>query len=152
MSGAITLNGPNLGDYQNFIANVMGIPSTVLPATTPVIALSFSVAMESVNPALACVGLIYPLAVYNYAGDLLLNFATDQPGYDFFAKIQKQYQLATFVPGVLSTVSDEGTSNSWFNADAMRAFTLSDLHRLKTPYGRQYLQFAQSYGTLWGLS
>ena len=34
----------------------------------------------------------------------------------------------------------------------MKDFTLANLQNLKTPYGRQYLAWAQAYGPLWGLS
>jgi len=47
---------------------------------------------------------------------------------------------------------DEATSQTLLTPEAMKGLTLADLQNLKTPWGRQYLAFAQSYGTLWGIT
>jgi hypothetical protein len=36
--------------------------------------------------------------------------------------------------------------------DFVKTLTLANLQQLKTPWGRQYLAYAQSAGPLWGLS
>ena len=149
---------PTLAGFQDFIQNVMGINTTVLPTTNPVIAMAFAVALEIVNRLICQVSpLMYALAVYNLAGDNLLNYAQDQPGapavpgsgdpgLPFFAYTRKTLDLNGFISGVIQSSSDQGTGNSMVVQEAAKNFTLADLQNLKTPYGRQYLAIAQRYG------
>jgi len=117
------------------------------------IQMSFQVALETVNTAIAQASCqIYALAVYNLAADRLLNYANDLPGQSYFTNLRKDWNLTAPVVGVASSGSDAGTSSSWLNPKQLETLTLSDLQTLKTPYGRQYLGFAQAYGTLWGLT
>lgn len=144
---------PNLTDFLTFIRQQMGITSTVLPDSDPSIAMSFNVAMEIVNPMLGTISpLMYTLAVYNLGGDNLLNFAQDQTGQTYFAKLRQSWNLLGFVGGVIEASEDESTSQNMAVPDAAKLFTLANLQQLKTPYGRTYLQIAQSYGYNWGLS
>ena len=144
---------PTLAGYIAWIYSVIGIPPTELPSNSPVIAMSFNISLEIVNLALSQVSpTIYELAVYNLAGDSLLNYAPNQPNSTYFSELRQQLDLTGFVPGVISGSSDESTSQTILTPDAMKNLTLMDLQNLKTPYGRQYLAFAQAYGTLWGLT
>lgn len=166
-------NPPTLAGYQSFVLNIMGISTSILPADSSYIAWSFAVAMTVVNPALnfassALPGLpsinIFALAVYNLAGDYLLNWAQDavgapiyketaeNQGLPFFAYMRYAYNLNGFVPGVITSSSDADTSQALVVPEALKTLMLSDLQNLKTPYGRQYLAWAQRYGTLWGLT
>lgn len=151
----------------------MGIDTTVLPDSNPVIAMAYEVARAIVNPALATVCApfpppasplvsIYALAVYNLAGDNLLNYAQDQPGAKpvagsdppapYFQNLRKVWNMTGFVSGIVQASSDEGTSVTLVVMDAAKNFTLGNLQNLKTPYGRQYLAFAQDYGPgPWGI-
>lgn len=152
---------PTLAGFQSFITNIMGIPSLALPSTSPVIAWVFDYALATVNPLL---GLItapagssppvsyYVMAVYNLAGDQLVNLAPDQPGRTYFADMRNSYELNAFVPGVVSSTGDEGTNTSIAVSEALNRLTLSDLQNLKTPWGRQYLMLAQKMGSNWGLT
>ena len=159
MSGSAT---PTLSGFIWFIQNVMGINAAALPTTSPVIAWCLAVSQNYVNPDLAYIGNalpglpatnLYVEATYNLAGDYLLNVAQDQPGITFFADAQKTMNLTTFVAGVVSAASDESTSTSILNTEAMKGFTLANLQNLKTPWGRRYLAIAQSAGpTIWGLT
>lgn len=155
---------PTLAGFQNFIATVMGISSTVLPPSSPVIPMAFAVALEIVNVAINQASpLVYTLAVYNLGGSNLLNYAQDQPGappvagsdppLPFFAWTRKQWDLNGFVSGVVQSAGDQATSTSLIVQEAAKNFTLGDLQNLKDPYGRQYLAFAQRYGpTIVGVS
>lgn len=115
---------------------------------------SFTMAMDLVNTDLsAAPGMIYPLAVYNLAADRLLNFAPDVQNQTFFKDVRAQFRMTDISVGVSSSVNDQGTSVGILNPESMQGFTLLDLQTLKTPYGRAYMAFAQSYGgALWGLS
>ena len=95
----------------------------------------------------------YAMAVYNLAGDRLVNFAQDQVGQTFFQTMRTNLGLNSFVGGVISATADNGTSQSMVVPEAMETLTFSDLSTLKTPWGRQYLGMAQDYGAgPWGIS
>jgi hypothetical protein len=162
---------PTLAGFQAFITGVMNIKPTDLPPTSPTIQMAFAVALAIVNPALRCspipsadaagvplsaggaTSTMYDLAVYNLAGSNLLNFAQDQPGRRYFARLRKKLNITGFVSGVVQSSGDEGTNVSLVVQDAAKAFTLANLQQLKDPYGRQYLAIAQSYGpATWGMA
>lgn len=161
--------GPTLTGYLAFLRDVAGIPVPALPDNAPVIPISLSVSLGIVNMQLQCVGYvptailaqaglptngptIYDLACYNLATDRLINFAPDQSGSTFFADLRSSFSINTFVAGVIASTFDQGTGQTMVVPDAMKGLTLSDLQRLKTPYGRQYLEFAQAAGDLWGIT
>lgn len=166
---------PNLAGFQWFLVNVAGISAVDLPPTTPVVAFAFDVALGLVNPALALVGIPnsssfsytrsqFDLAVYNLATDLVVNYAVDPPGAQivttrpdgtqltYFDFLRFKYGIGGFQSGVVNSVSDVSTSTSLEVIEAAKTFTLANLQNLKTPYGRNYLAIAQSYGPLWGLT
>lgn len=144
---------PTQAGFLDFVRNVMQISTTVLPDSSPSIATAYSVALEIVNDQLALASsTMYTYAVYNLAGDNLVNYAPDQQGQTYFADLRKTLNLAGFVSGVIQASSDESTSESMVVQDAAKEFTLADLQNLKTPWGRTYLGIAQRYGTVWGLT
>lgn len=137
---------PTLAGFITFTVDVMEIDPLYLPADSPVIVFAFQVACEAVNGALRSLPFLYEQAVYNLAGDLLLNFAQDQSGRDFFRKTRAELGITKFTPGMIASTSDAPSSTSLLNIEAMKNFTLSDLQRTKTFYGRTYLEIAQNYG------
>lgn len=151
---------PTLAGFTAFIRSVMGITTVNLPDNSPVIPMALSVALAIVNPALACVGYtpgaagtisvsIYTLAVYNLAGDNVINFAPDPgsgPTPTYFSELRTKFNTNAFVSGVISASNDESTGQSLVVQEAAKNFTLMNLQNLKTPWGRQYLAFAQAYG------
>lgn len=144
---------PTLAGFQWFILNIMGINTVVLPADSAVIGWVYQQAVATVNLAISSVApTIYEQAVYNLAGDFLVNFAQDQPGETFFSGLRQSFHINDFVAGVISGADDTGTSGNIEVPEAFKNFTLADLQNLKTPYGRTYLSIAQKYGTLWGIS
>ena len=66
--------------------------------------------------------------------------------------MRAQYNVLSFVAGVVNSTSDEGTSMGLTVPKAFEEYTIANLQNLKTPYGRAYLSISQSYGTLWGLT
>jgi hypothetical protein len=148
-----TFAPPTLPGFMDFIANHMNISTTALPSTSPWIGWAFNYAQEIVSPTLGCVTtILYALATYNLAADFLVNFCPDSPGQCVFATLREMYRINSFVPGVVQSTSDNGTSTSLLVPDFLKELTLSDLQELKTPYGRAYLAIAQKYGTLWGIT
>jgi hypothetical protein len=145
----------------------MGVPVSALPTNSPALAFAYDFAIAIVNPALAgqswgpCYpgsfysGPLYTAAVYNLGGDNLINYAPDTgtttpPTY--WAMLRAQFKINAFVAGVISSTSDQSTSESLEVIEAAKTFLLSDLQNLKTPYGRAYLAIAMRFGSLWGLS
>lgn len=161
---------PTLGGFLAFIRDVMGITVPQLASNAAVIALAYNAALQVVNLALklpTCgAGVdptqpsLYTLAVYNLAGDRLLNWAQDPigaPVYEnnlpFFRFTRKTLNLTGFTPGVIQSTNDLSTGGSYVVPDAFRNLTIRDLMNLKTPYGQEYLAIAQDYGpTEWGIS
>ena len=136
----------------------MGIPVAVLPDDALALTYAFNVAIAIVNQQLLAANpLIYELAVYNLAGDNLINWAPDIPQVPpvevgYFEALRAKFNTLGFVAGTISSASDEGTSESIATVDSLTKLTIGQLQNLKTPYGRQYLAFAQMVGTNWGLS
>ncbi len=165
----MTAPQPTLAGFIAFVQNTMGIKPTILPPTSPYIRYAFANALAIVNPALQVVCIpdadaagaylnsggwtVYAEAVYNLAADNLINYAPDQPGRRYFAKLRKKINITGFTSGIVSAAADESTSVSLVVQEAAKNFTLANIQSLKTPYGRAYLGFAQSYGpSTWGMN
>lgn len=95
----------------------------------------------------------YVIAVYNLAMHQLLKIAQDQNGILFFQQARATYKLNSLVPGPVLASSDQSTSETLLLPDFFKGLTLQQLDLLKTPYGRDYLGYAQDYGpTIVGVS
>ena len=145
-------NSPNLPDFILFAQNSMGIDPLYLPSTSPFFGYAFNQAMAVVNNLPANVGIEYTLAVYNCAGHILIKIAPDQTGRTYFQDARKTYGMLLLSAGVVQSASDESTSESLAVPDAVRQLTIGDLQFLKTPWGRDYLSYAQDFGGIFGIS
>ena len=214
---------PTLAGFQAWILVVAGISTGYLPQNSQDIVNAYNRAMAIVNPDIANIDPVtYADAVYNLAGDLLINYASDvvqpnaslawlngtvtvntvaahgfttgdpivisgviAPGYNgkfqiavtgtntftyplatnpgaatvpgqsaesFFVNLRASWKITTFVPGVIASSGDESTNESLLNPEFMKNLTMSDLQRLKTPFGRVYMAIAQEYGGIVGLT
>lgn len=154
MSGCCPSVGPpTLTGFQDFVTNTMQIPSCALPVDSPWVTQAFCTAKDIVLCQLRCVSpFLYNQAVYNLAASILIQYAPDQQGSNFFAAYRSQNGIGKFTPGVITSSSDSSTSQSWLTPDFMKNLTLADLQNLKNPYGLAYLAIAQSYGAIWGLT
>jgi len=136
-----------LAEYVVFIRDVMGIDDDVLPDESVFIPLSLGVASNTVNMTIRAISpLLYSVALNNLAGDVLMNMARDVEDSTFFADYRKTNGLLTFVGGVIASSGDEGTYESLATPESLKGLTIANLQNLKTPWGRQYLAIAQSYG------
>ena len=158
----MTAPQPTLADFQTFITQTMQVPSAALPAGSPWPGIALGISLGIVNQSLinmpipqfdaAGVALntggfsIYSQAVYNLAAHTLLMLTPDQPGFTYFAKQRRKFNLNGFTSGVVQSSSNEASSVSMVVQDAAKAFTLANLSQFQTPYGRFYAQLAQSYG------
>lgn len=150
---------PTVAGFLTFVRNVMGISSTYLPDNAPILTYAMNVSLATVYLPMATLpaGIVgywtpYELAVYNLAGDRLVNYAPDQSGQTYFADMRRELGLMSFVPGVISSSYDEGTGQTLTVPDFMKTISLMDLQNLRTPWGREYLAYAQMSGPLWGIS
>jgi hypothetical protein len=171
---------PSLAGFIAFLQNVVGITTAQLPANSPTIPFALSLAMAIANQTLACIPIpqtdasgvalnaggqnIYIQAVYNLGTSFVFAYAQDpagapvikgsgDPGLPFFAWSRQQWQINSFVSGVVQSTADESTSTSLVVQEAAKYFTIANLSQLKDPWGRMYISLAQSFGpSTFGLS
>jgi hypothetical protein len=144
---------PTLTGFIAWVRTAMGITTAQLPDNSIWFTYAFNVAESIVSDTIQQVDpLIYMLAVYNLGGDNLINYAQDIPPSTFFSDLRAKYLSYSFVAGVIQASADQSTSQSLLVPDAFKNLTLSNLQNLKTPWGRQYMAWAQDMGTLWGLT
>lgn len=157
--------GPNIGGFIEFVTNVMTPPAPFDPTTSIYIPYAYNFAYQWVNSDLQYVNGIpgawnlYSIAVYNLAADTLIAIAQDptpyviyQDGLPYWQWLRKEFNVLAFIPGIVQTSSDEGTSVGYMLPEGYANYTIANIQNTKTPYGRAYLGIASSYGTLWGLS
>lgn len=151
-ASALVLTVPWDEPATGLIAGVT--PPTLDSSGAPILTTTLTIAADIANSALEQASNdIYMLAVYNLATDRLVNYAQDTAPANYFSTLRNNYKLSAFVPGVVSSSSDNGSATTMLNTEGMKNFTLQDLQTLKTPWGRQYIAFAQMYGpALWGLT
>lgn len=139
---------PTYAGFLVFLrSSVVGFSTTVLPDSEPIIQAAYDNALQLVNVTISTVsGFFYTQAVYMLGADIICNYAPDQAGLDFFSTLRDKWNILKFVSGTIQWGGDQGTQTSLVVPEAAKMFTLSDLQRLKTPWGRQYLALAQSYG------
>jgi len=173
---------PTLPGFIAWIRAIMGIQTKYLPDDWPAIPWALNTALATVNKLLQIIpgppgtcDLIYTQAVYNLAGDYLVNWSpdvttdetTDQPiwyiqpdltsdppipGQGYFQFLRNKWNLDGFVAGVVNASGDVSTNVSFTIPKGMEELTFADLQNLKTPWGRRYLELAQQVGTAWGIS
>lgn len=149
--------------FQTFVTGVMGVASGNLPATGQQ-QFCYDLALYTVNQWLQNVApgappqivqSLYDVAVYNLAGHNLALLATDQSSQTnptFWTSLRITLGLNAFAAGTVISAADESTSASFTAAEWASTLTVGQLQYLKTPWGRQYIDFAQKIGTVWGVS
>ncbi|WP_337049963.1 hypothetical protein [Serratia fonticola] len=145
---------PTLPGFVVFVRNFMGITPGDLPDDSPFIELAFESAREfmAVYPCFSGIALLYTQAVYNLGGTYLLRWADDTPPSTYFDDKRDKYGMNAFRAGVLTSSSDESTSQSMAVGQAMSNLTLADLQMAQDPYGRHALAFLMELGDIWGIS
>lgn len=147
------VNPPTLAGFLVFLRRVVGISPLDLPDDEPAIPLAFELAREQVNTQLAFAGRhVYALAVYNLGADRVINFAPDQEHRTYFVKLRETLGVNVFLPGVIGSSGNAGASESLVSPEFTKNLSMMDLQNLKTYYGRQYLAYARSVGSNWGVS
>ena len=134
------------------LATGTAAPPTVNTASSPWPGFAFTQAVALVLNLPTVTAIEYVLAVDNCGGHILLKITPDQPGQTYFADARAQFQMLAFTPGVIASSGDEGTSQSFQVIESLKNLTVGDLNFLTTPWGREYVAFAQSFGEICGLS
>jgi hypothetical protein len=158
-----TPTNPNLADFVVFLNTSVQIPVVALPVNSPWPGYAFTQAMALVPCYAGVPGIMYSLAVYNCATALLFLITPDQVGQTYFTSARSNaapqggqpggFALIQPSAGLVASTSDETTSTTLANPDWVKGLTIGQLQFAKTPWGREYLSFIQSYGpTIWGLT
>jgi hypothetical protein len=145
---------PNLTDFLTFLAIDVQIPAAALPGTSPYPGYALKRAQRLVlqgggDPEM------YVNAVYCCATHLILATTPDQVGQTYFAQQQSRAGYGTIVPstGLVVASSDVSTSSTLAEPVWASRLTVGQLDFFKTPWGRVYLSYNQSYGpSIWGLT
>jgi hypothetical protein len=150
---------PTLEGYTEWVYEIMDVPQIVLPPGSIYLEMSFDIAFEMVNRLIWCASPgIFTIAVYNLGGDYLVNMAQDNPNLPspddtYWQDLRQAMNINGFLPGLINSAADQGTSAGVHLLAAMENLTITDLQNLKTPWGRVYLGIAQSVGAgPWGLT
>lgn len=136
----------------NSLVTGTAVPPTANTAGSPWPSYAYNQAIALVLFLPTIAGLDYTLAVYNCAGHILIRIAPDQPAMTYFEGARSQFGLLQMSSGVIASSSDQGTSNSFQVPESLGNLTIGDLNFLKTPWGREYVAYAQDFGSVAGLS
>lgn len=156
MSGFVTPGTPNLTDFLTFLATSVQIPSAAIPAGSPwpgyALDQAIALALNPPNPP-SVVG--YSLACYNGGTHILLSITPDTPPQTYFTEQRGTDGFSLILPstGLVQAAGDQGTSGSVSAPKWVEGLTIADLDMMKTPWGRAFLAWNQSYGpSVWGVS
>lgn len=158
VEAGMVLVGSEIPD-NTYIATWDGSAGTVLPtpvnaveaatasAYSPYLAWAF-IGAESITlvPPPGMPPVLYVMAVYNYGMHKLLKIAQDQAGQTFFTTQRTNFSLLSFKAGPVGSSADQSTSDTLVTPDFLKGLTMGDLDLLLTPWGREYLDYSQSYG------
>lgn len=151
MSGFVTPDTPNLADFLTFLATSVQIPVEALPSNSPWPGYAFNQALAlTIPPGALIPGVIYSLAVYNGATHILFAITPDQPGQNYFQNARGTgtggYGLISPTTGLVSSSSDQNTSQTLAEPVWASQLTVDQLDFYKTPWGRAFLAWNQKYG------
>ena len=142
---------PNLVDFLTFLSTSVQVPAAALPGTSPWPGYALNQAVGLVlsppnNPA----PILYVLASYNCATHLLFAITPDVAGQNYFQTARSSsaqgFGLVQGTTGLVQSSSDEVTSVTLTAPKWASGLTASQLGFYKTPWGREYLAYQQSYG------
>lgn len=96
---------------------------------------------------------IYKSALYNYTTHKFIIACIDN-GYGFINKniLDNLNINKNPVNGIVQNASDNTTAASMLVPDFYKNISSFDLDTLRTPYGREYFNIMQQYGSIWGLN
>lgn len=144
---------PTEAGFEAYCRGAAGINTTVMPVDDPGFSIALQLAMEWIPLVLNCVSpVIYTLTVYQWGVSSLVQFQQDQDGQNYFANLRAKFNEGDFVPGVISSTSDEATSTTLTVGQSLSDLGITELQLVKDPFGRLAVATLLNLGTLWGLS
>lgn len=144
---------PTLDGFTTFCRTIAGITTDVMPDGDPGFDRAFSIAQGMVPCEMNLLdSTIFTDCTYCWGVSVLVQFQQDQPGETFFADMRSAYGVNNLVPGVISSTADEATSTSLTVGRSLSNLSLTDLQRIKDPFGRQAIAYLMDLGTSWGLT
>ena len=104
---------PTLAGFLTFCRTVVGIPIAAMPDADPGFATALAFAQEWIPDQIATYSpTLSTSAVYNWAASSIIQFQPDITGQVYFQGLRKSFGVTNFVPGVITTASNEATSDS----------------------------------------
>jgi hypothetical protein len=152
-----TSSTPNFTDFQAWVANMMGVPSTEMPDTAT-LQMAYD---ESLNLALDDLANIpyqpgspslYALAVYNLGGAILVDIVQDVPPSTYWSDLRTKFNVTMFPLSIVTSAADQGTSKGAVVPRFVQEMMPMDFWLMQTPWGRMYMQIAGGWGSVWGIS
>lgn len=141
----VTPGLPNLADFSTFVYD-QGVTTAQLPTNSPYLTYAYNKAFAVVSYVPQMDATVYTLAVYYYGMHRLLEIAQDQAGQTFFTQARQTYGLLNLVIGPVVSSGDNGTTQSLAEPDFAKGLQMGDLSLIKTFWGREYLDYAMTYG------
>lgn len=136
---------PNLADFTSYATN----QGVVAPYTAPgsdYFEWAFNRAMAQALTAPSMAVIEYILAVYNLGTDRFVRLAMDDGDGTFYSSQRATFNILDFRPGVVMASGDEPTSQTLVVPDYYKELPMWAQELLKTPWGREYIAYAQMYG------
>ncbi len=138
-------NTPNLADFTTYCTN-QGIVAAYTTSTSEYFQWAFDWAM---NDAMTCPqmpALTYVQAVYYAGADRFIRIAQDGGQGTFYQDQRASFGILQFKPGVVMASGDGPTSETLVVPDWYRGIPMGVQEQMKTPWGREYIAYAQMYG------
>ena len=136
---------PNLTDFTTYCQD-QGIVAPYTVSTDPTFAAAYDLAIDIGMTCGNMPGTLYTRAVYSLGADRFIRIAQDPSGDTFYTTQRQTYAIFEFRPGVVMASGQGPTSQTLVVPDWYRELSLSNQELLKTPWGRQYMGYAQMYG------
>lgn len=153
---------PTFAGFQWFVSNSMNVPPANMP-DPEWMQYCYDMAMNLAYwglqgvPSQPTSPSIYAMAVYNLGAHFLVEYTMDDPTVSppstYWADLRKSLGIGSFSPGLLTSASDQGTSEGMqIPPSILNGITFGNLEMMKTPWGRAYLSIAGQWGSIWGLT
>ncbi|MGC9216179.1 hypothetical protein [Acidithiobacillus sp.] len=136
---------PDITDFTTFCQN-QGIVASYTAVGSEYFQWAFDWAMAQAMQCPQMPASLYVRAVYNFGADKFLYLAQDNGQGTFYADQRAAFGILQFKPGVVMASGDGPTSQTLVVPDWYRGIPINVQEQLKTPWGREYLGYAQQYG------
>ncbi len=136
---------PNLADFTTFATN-QGVVASYTTSSSEYFDWAFNRAMAQALNAPSIVAIEYVLAVYHLGTDRFIRLAMDDGQGTFYSTQRANFGILDFKPGVVMASGDGPTSQTLVVPDYYKTLPMWAQELLKTPWGREYIAYAQMYG------